>query len=313
MITLADVALARYRIAPYVVPTPLELSPDLGSNTWLKLENLNKTHSFKVRGALNAMLALSEKERAKGLVACSSGNHAHGLAFAASLLGTTARIYMPKHTPQRKVDGVRRYGSEPILFGDNYDESEEEARRVEKHDHLTFISPYNDAQVVAGAGTIGMEIVDMLPTIERVIVPVSGGGLISGVALAVKSLKPSVEVVGVCAESAPAMYNEFYGSAMPQDWNTLAEALSGEIEPNAITVNLAQRFVDEIVIVTESAIADAMRWLVFDCSWVVEGGGAVGIAALRSGVIPMDDRATAIVISGGNVDKSTLQAVLSSE
>jgi threonine dehydratase len=256
------------------------------------------------------MLALSEKERAKGLVACSSGNHAHGLAYAASLLGTTARIYMPRHTPQRKIDGVRRYGSEPILFGDNYDESEEEARRIEKSEHLTFISPYNDAHVVAGAGTLGMEIIDMLPDVERVIVPVSGGGLISGVALAVKSLKPSVEVIGVCAESAPAMYNEFYGSALPQDWDTLAEALSGEIEPNAITINLAQRFVDEIVIVSEEAVADAMRWLVYDGGWVVEGGGAVGIAVLRSGPIEINDRLTVVVISGGNVDKSTLQAVL---
>ena len=313
MITIADVALARYRIAPYIPLTPLELAPDLGSNIWLKLENLNKTHSFKVRGALNAMLALTEKDRAKGLVACSSGNHAHGLAYAANLLGTTARIYMPKHTPQRKVNGVRRYGSEPVLFGDNYDESEEEARRVEKNDGLTFISPYNDAQVVAGAGTIGLEIVDALPSIERVIVPVSGGGLISGIALAVKSLKPSVEVIGVCAEAAPAMYNEFYGSALPQDWQTLAEALSGEIEPNAITVNLAQRYVDEVVIVSEEAIAEAMRWLVFDCSWVVEGGGTVGIAALRSGVITMDDRPTVVVISGGNVDKETLRSVLSAE
>ncbi len=310
MITIADVALARYRIAPYVNPTPLEPAPDLGSNIWLKLENLNKTHSFKVRGALNAMLALTPKERGRGLVACSSGNHAHGLAYAASLLDTTARIYMPQHTPQRKVNGVRRYGSEPILFGDNYDEAEEEARRIEKSDNLTFISPYNNAQVVAGAGTIGLEIIDVLPAVERLIVPVSGGGLISGVAMAAKSLKPGLEVVGVCAEAAPAMYNEFYDSALPQDWNTLAEALSGEIEPNSITVNLAQRYVDEIVIVSESMIADTMRWLVFECSWVVEGGGAVGIAALRSGVLDVDDRPTAVVISGGNVDKSTLQAVL---
>jgi threonine dehydratase len=308
MIDLADIALARYRITPYVPPTPLEHAPDL--HAWLKLENVNKTHSFKVRGALNAMLALSAKARARGLVTCSSGNHAQGVAYAAYLLGTTARVLMPEHTPRRKVAGVRQYGSEAILHGDNYDEAEAEARHMEKHNGLTFISPYNDPLVVAGAGTIGLEIFDVLPTVKRVLVPISGGGLISGIALALKSLKPDVEVIGVCAESAPTMYNLFYDAALPQVWDTLAEALSGDIEVDSITVNLAQRYVDEVVVVSEDAIAEAMRWLLFERGWVVEGGGAVGVAALRSQAVPADGRETVVVISGGNIDEETVRRVI---
>ncbi|HLV36256.1 MAG TPA: threonine/serine dehydratase [Spirillospora sp.] len=310
MVELADIALARYRLAPYLNPTPLEKVPDLGPAVWLKLENVNKTRSFKVRGALNAMLSLNRKALEKGIVACSSGNHAQGVAYAAHLLGITARVLMPVNTPKSKVAGVHQYGSQAVLYGDNYDEAEEEAQRLTRDEKATFISPYNDPLIVAGAGTIGLEIFDSLPEIERVIVPVSGGGLISGVALALKSLKPTVEVIGVCAESAPAMYNLFYDTALPQVWETLAEALSGEIEANAITASLTQRYVDEIVLVSEEAIADAMRWLLYECAWVVEGGGSVGVAAWRSGVIQPDDQATVIVISGGNVDAETLRQIM---
>lgn len=310
MVELADIALARYRVAPYLAPTPLEHAPGLGKSIWFKMENLNKTRSFKVRGALNAMLALDDKARGRGIVACSSGNHAQGVAYAAHLLNTSTRILMPRHTPRRKVDGVRYYGLEPILRGDNYDETETEARRLERDEGCTFVSPYNDPNVVAGAGTIGLEIYDSLPEVERVVVPVSGGGLISGIALGLKALKPGIEVIGVCAESAPAMYNLFYDTAHAQVWETLAEALSGEIEANSITIDLAQRFVDEIVLVSEAAIAGAMRWLLFKGGWVVEGGGAVGVAALQSGAIPPDNRPTVVVLSGANIDESTLRQVL---
>lgn len=308
MVTSADVQAARQRIAPYLHPTPLEYAPDL--DVWLKLENANRTHSFKVRGALNALLSLSEAERAKGIVAASSGNHAQGVAYAAHLLNARAKILMPMHTPLRKVNGVRRYGAEAVLFGANYDETEAEARRLEKAEGLTFVSPYNDPMIVAGAGTIGLEMIDELPNIQRVIVPVSGCGLISGVGLALKAHNPAIEVVGVSSVSTPALYNFRHGTNLPQIWDTLAEALSGEIEAGSITFELTQQVVDQVVLVSEEAIAEAMRWIVFRAGWVVEGGGAVGIAALLSGVLKADERLTAVVLSGGNVDEDTLRRVL---
>lgn len=308
MLTLADVVQARDRIQQYLHPTPLE--PGLRGNVWLKLENANLTHSFKIRGALNALLSLSEAARKRGVIASSSGNHAQGLAYAAQLAGVRAKILMPLHTPRRKVDGVRRYGAEAVLFGDNYDQTEAEALRIGREAGMTFISPYNDAAVVAGAGTISLEILDQLPQVERVVVCVSGGGLISGVAMVVKSRKPAAEVIGVNALSAPAMYNYFYGKQYPQRWDTLAEALSGDIEPDAITLAMTKQYVDQIVLVTEDDIAAAMRWLVDTQGWIVEGGGAVGVAALLGGVIPADDKPTAVVVSGGNVDGSTLRRVL---
>jgi threonine dehydratase len=310
MVHATDIILARRRISGYLRPTPLEAVPGLGDKVWLKLENANRTHSFKVRGALNAMLALSDEARAKGIVTASSGNHAQGVAYAAYLLGVQAKILMPVHTPLRKVDGVKRYGAEAVLFGATYDETEAEGRRLEQVEGKTFVSPYNDANVVAGAGTIGLEILDDLPEVERVLVPASGCGLISGVGLAVKSVHPTVEIIGVCAVSAPALYNYMQGTQHPQVWDTLAEALSGEIEKGSITFDLVKRAVDRVVMVSEDAIAAAMRWMAYRAGWIVEGGGAVGVAALLSGVVEAADVPTVIVISGGNADETTLRQVL---
>jgi threonine dehydratase len=309
MIRLEDVALARYRLAPHLTPTPLEGAPALGEQAWLKLENANKTHSFKVRGALNAMLALPPEARARGIVAASSGNHAQGVAYAAALLGVEARIVMPSGTARRKIAGVVRYGAEAILHGDVYDDAEHEARRLEQTGGLTYISPYNDAHVIAGGGTIGLEIYDVLPDVERVLVPVGGGGLISGIAVALKSLKPSVEVIGVNAAASPDMFNLIYGANHPLSHHTLADALPGEIEAGSITLDMTRRYVDRIVMVSEAAIAEAMRWMLSEQGWLAEGGGVVGIAALQSGVVPADRR-TAIVVSGGNVDADVIAGIL---
>jgi threonine dehydratase len=313
MVHASDIILARRRLAGYLRPTPLETAPDLGKNIRLKLENTNYTHSFKVRGALNAMLALTPAARAKGIVTASSGNHAQGVAYAAHVVGAKAKILMPVHTPKRKVNGAKRYGAEVVLFGETYDETEAEGRRLERVEGMTFISPYNDAQVVAGAGTIGLEILDDFPTVKRVIVPASGCGLISGVGLAVKAAEPSIEVIGVCAASAPALYNFMHDTQYPQVWDTLAEALSGEIEVGSITLELVKKVVDRVVSVSEDAIAEAMRWMAFQAGAIVEGGGAVGVAALLSGVIKDDGVPTAVVISGGNVDEASLRRVLAGE
>lgn len=313
MVHASDIILARRRLAGYLRPTPLESAPDLGADVRLKLENTNYTHSFKIRGALNAMLVLTPEARAKGIVTASSGNHAQGVAYAAHLVGAKAKILMPLHTPKRKVNGAKRYGAEVVLFGATYDETEAEGRRLEQAEGMTFVSPYNDAQVVAGAGTIGLEILDDFPAVKRVIVPASGCGLISGIGLAVKAAEPSIEVIGVCATSAPALYNFMHGTQQPQVWDTLAEALSGEIEVGSITLGLVKQVVDRVVTVPEAAIAEAMRWMAFQAGVIVEGGGAVGVAALLSGIIKDDGIPTAIVISGGNVDEETLRRVLVGE
>ncbi len=307
---LGDIVRAQHRLRPLLQATALEAEPELGSNVWLKLENCNQTHSFKIRGALNAILSLSADERGRGIIAASSGNHAAAVAYAAQLTGASAQIVMPRTTPQKKVKNVQRYGAEAVLFGDNYDLAEAEAlRRVAQG--RTWVSPYNDASVIAGAGTIGLEILEQLPQVERVVVPVSGGGLIAGIAAAVKQINPAIEVIGVNAQSAPAMYNVFYEAARPQVWDTLADALSGDIEAGSITLPISQRYVDKIVLVSEAEIAAAMRFMLEVAGWVVEGGGAVAVAALLHEVVPADGRATALVVSGGNVDLAVLRGVLS--
>lgn len=311
MITLGDIIRAQHRLKGLLDYTPLEAAPDLGENIYLKLENANKTHSFKIRGALNAVLSLDETARQKGIVAASSGNHAQAVAFASHLTHAKAQILMPKHTPMKKVKGVKRYGAEAILFGETYDEAEAEGLRRGRDNGLTWVSPYNDPHVIAGAGTIGAEIIEQLPDIERVIVCVSGGGLIAGISTAIKELNPKVEVIGVNAESAPAMYNVFYNTDKPQVWETLAEALSGEIEDGSMTVPISQKYVDDIVLVSEEQIANAMRWMIDVQGWVVEGGGAVGVASLLHDVLPRDGRVTAVVVSGSNIDGKTLRRVLS--
>jgi threonine dehydratase len=300
---------ARERLRPYLTPTPMELAPTLGENVWLKLENANKTHSFKARGALNAILSLAENIRARGVVTVSTGNHAQGIAYAAQLLGVRACIVMPNYAARRKVAGVRRYGAEAILHGDSYDAAEMEARRLEQAQGMTYVSPYNNPDVVAGAGTVGLEVYDVLPSVERVIVPVGGGGLISGLGAALKSLKPTIEVIGVNPLASPDMYNIFYQLEHPVTHETLADALPGAIETDSITLELAHQYVDRIVLVSEEAIARAMRWMVFEQGWIAEGGGVVGVAALQSGTIEPGG-VTVVVISGGNVDGDVLRRVL---
>lgn len=258
------------------------------------------------------MLSLNDEALAQGIIAASSGNFAMAVAYAARLCGASAQILMPVATPKKKVSGVRRYGAgaaEAVLFGDDFDQAEAEALR-RAQGGLTWLSPYNDSRVIAGAGTIGVEIVSGLPRVERVLVPVGGGGLIAGVATALKELNPAVEVIGVSSESTPAMFNVFHDSDRPQVWNTLAEALSGDIEPGSMTVPICKRYLDDVVLVAEEQIASAMRFLVDVQGWVVEGGGAVGVAALLQGAIPRDGKITAVVVSGGNVDGETLRRVL---
>lgn len=308
MIGLKEVLAAARRIRPFLAPTLVEYVPALGQ-TWLKLENTNPTHSFKARGALNAILGLPPHLRSR-IVTASSGNHAQGMAWAMGVVPTLLEIVMPADAPQRKIDGVRRFGLTPRLMPEGYDAAEEEARRLAREENYTYISPYNHPLVAAGNGTVGLEIMEQLSCVRRVIVPVGGGGLIGGMAAAIKALDPSVEVIGVNAAASPDMYNEYYGAALPISHDTLADALPGAVETGSITLDLARSYVDRIVLVDEDAIAAAMRWLLDHTGWIVEGGGAVGIAALLTGVIEQGEVATAVVISGGNVDPDVVRRVM---
>jgi threonine dehydratase len=312
VVALADVRAAAEVLAAHLQPTPLEAAPGLGADVHLKLENTNLTHSFKIRGALNAVANLTDAERARGVVAASSGNHAGGLAYAAHLADIDAKIVMPAVTPERKVNRVTAYGATAVIVDGNYDDAEAEARRLCDAEGRRFVSAYNDPHVVAGQGTIGLEILAQLPDVARVLVCVSGGGLIAGIATAVKGLRPDVQVIGVGAEASPALYNRFHNTSLPASDETLAEALAGDIEPGCITVPITRETVDDIVLVSEAAIEDAMRWALFEAGWVVEGGGAVCIAALQTGVIPVDGKPTVALVSGGNVDRATLQQVVCS-
>lgn len=304
MVTLADIQRAHERLQAHLTPTPLVPAPALGAHAWLKLENQNLTGAFKIRGALNAVLSLSDGARAQGVVAASSGNHAGALAYACHLAGVTLKLVVPSHTPQAKLNNIRRWGADVDTTSANYDEAEARARRIEADEGRAFISPYNDAWVIAGAGTIGLEIVAQLPDVGRVVVCVGGGGLVSGVGTAIKALRPSCEVVGVCAESAPAMYNHMHNARLPENWETLAEALSGDIEAGSLTLAIAPRVVDRLLLASEAHIAQAMRFLQEACGQIAEGGGSVGVAACLAGALLLDSTPTAIIVSGGNVDRA---------
>lgn len=302
MVTLGDIQSAQERLRAHLTPTPLVPAPALGARVWLKLENQNLTGSFKIRGALNAVLVLSDEARSRGVVAASSGNHAGALAYACQLAGVALKLYVPSHTPQAKLNNIRRWGADVDTASANYDEAEARARHTEADEGRAFISPYNDAWVIAGAGTIGLDILAQLPDVARVVVCVGGGGLVSGVGTALKALRPSCEVVGVCAESAPAMYNHLYQAHLPENWQTLAEALSGDIEAGSLTLEIAPRVLDRLLLVSEAHIAQAMRFLQEACGQTAEGGGSVGVAACLSGVLKLDGAPTAVIVSGGNVD-----------
>lgn len=300
---LAEAVKAEKRIRPHLPPTPIE--PALGDNIFFKLENLNLTRSFKIRGALNAILADVHKE----VVAASAGNHAQGLAYAAQLAGVPATIVMPTHTPKRKVEGTARYGAKVILHGEGYTDAENYALDLQKQTGMTFISPYNHPQVIAGQGTIGLELFEQLPNLERVLIPVSGGGLIAGIGAVCKVLNPACEVIGVQSVATPAMYNYFYGENLPAG-QTIAEGLEGEIEAGSITLELCKNFTDKIVLVEESAIREAIRWMLETHNWVIEGAAAVGIAALQTGQVLSDGKCTAVIVSGANLDYTTLRSLL---
>jgi threonine dehydratase len=308
-----DISLARKRIAPYARRTPLiesrALSERAGTSVYLKLENLQETGSFKVRGAANKLLALSSEEQARGVVTVSSGNHGRALAFVANRLGLRAIVVVSSRVPEAKKGPIAALGAELVVHGDSYDEAEAHSRTLERELGLTKIYPDDDPFIIAGQGTIGLELLEALPFVDSVVVPIGGGGLISGIATAVKSADRSVRAIGVSMARAPVMI-ESLKAGRPvemEELATLADGLAGGIGlGNRYTFRACQALVDQTVVVTEDEIAAAMVFAAEEHRLIVEGAGAVGIAALLAGKVSGAGQQLAVVISGGNVDLSVL-------
>ena len=321
MITLQNIRDAQKNIAPYARITPLIqsnfLSQQCRANVYLKLENLQQTHSFKVRGVMNKLLNLTAEEKQKGVVTASAGNHGQAVAFGARELGFKAKIVVPTNTPKVKVDGIRRFGAELVLYGATYPESELKAKELALFDGRLYISPYNDELIVAGHGTIGLEILEELPNVDIVVVPVGGGGLISGISIAIKSLKPMVKVYGVQSAAVPIMFESLKKGQIVKphrhEPTTVAEGLSGGVEKGSITFEIVQQCVDEVIPVREESIRHAIYLLWENEKQVVEGSGAVSAALLFENIDLFVGKTIALVLTGGNIDESLFQKVLAWE
>jgi len=314
---LRDIYEARRRIRQYVRETPLDGSPFLGDlcggEVRLKLENQQLTGSFKARGALNRILKLTPEERRRGVVTASSGNHAQGVGYAARMLDMDATIVVPSETPNVKLEAIRRYGVKLIVHSGDYDAAERYARELERDQGLVFASAYNDLDIVAGQGTIGLEMAEAWPEIDVALVPVGGGGLISGVGCALKGMDGEVEVVGVQSVASPVMYESIRkGHIIEMELDeSIAEGLYGGIEEGSVTFDLCRRYVDEIVLVQEETILEAMGRLLKHQHQVVEGAGAVGAAAIMEDPQRFKDKRIGVVVSGGNVEADLLREALS--
>jgi len=308
-VTDIDVPAARAAIARIALETPVVAAPELdervGAHVWLKLENLQATGSFKVRGAANKILSLSESQREQGVVACSSGNHGRAVAFVADMLDIHAAICVPEWVDPVKLRAMRKHRAETILHGTTYDEAEAKSYEIQKQRGLTYVHPFDDPLIIAGQGTIGLELLEQVPMLDTVVVPLSGGGLISGIAVALKREEPEMRVIGVSASNARVMHESLEEGrpiAFPED-ETIASALSGGIGlRNRYTFELVRDLVDEYLLVSEEEIRDAMVFALTEYKLLVEGGGAVGIAALLSGKFSGRGENVAVVVSGGNIE-----------
>lgn len=316
-VSLREIYLARQRIKPFAWRTPLveapELSGRLGARVVLKVENLQVTGSFKIRGASNKILSLIQDERAAGVVAVSSGNHGRAVCHVAAKLGVRAVVCLPETVPDSKVQAIRALGAETIVRGATYDEAAAHANRLQEEQGLTMIHPFDDPWVIAGQGTIGLELLEDDPEIGCVVVPLSGGGLVGGIGLTLKSAFPGIRVVGVSMERGPAMVRSLEAGRIVEvvEEPTLADALMGGLGPaNQYTIELVRRYVDETVLVSEDEIAGAMAFVLEQHHLVVEGGGAVGLAALLYEKVKRPGTDVAVVISGGNVSIPTLLKVV---
>ena len=313
MISMAMLHDAQRVLKPVINRTPVIPTKGLvpGCAFYLKADCLQKTGAFKLRGAYYKIATLSDEEKERGVIACSAGNHAQGVAFAARDMGIKATICIPEGAPISKIEATRSYGANVVLVPGVYDDAYAEAVRLRDEQGLSFIHPFNDYSIMAGQGTIGLEILEQLPEADQVVVPIGGGGLISGVAYAIKSLKPSCRVIGVQAAGAASMYTSRQAGevlTLPSV-ATIADGIAVK-RPGDLTFALCQQYVDDIVTVRDDEIAAAILALLEDQKTVAEGAGAVSVAAVMFGKVDLVGKNTVCVVSGGNVDVTTLSRII---
>jgi len=312
-LTVADVHAAAARIAGAVVRTPtlhsITLSKIAGAEIWLKFENQQFTAAYKERGALNALHLLSEEQRSRGVIAASAGNHAQGLSYHGTRLGVPVTIVMPRTTPHVKVLQTESVGGNVVLEGETYDEAYEYARSMERQLGLTFVHPFDDPNVAAGQGTVALELFEDAPGLDTIVVPIGGGGLISGMGTVAKAQVPPIEVIGVQARLFPSAYARFKGEDLPCGGDTLAEGIAVK-EPGEFTSQIIKRVVDDIVLVGEADLEEAVSLLLQIEKTVVEGAGAAGLAAVLAHRERFAGKKVGLVLCGGNIDTRLLANVL---
>ena len=313
MLTLDKVYHASFVLKEVLRPTALIKSPGLcsGTNLYLKPENLQVTGSFKVRGAYYKIFQLAEEEKEKGVIACSAGNHAQGVALAAARSGIKSLICIPDGAPISKVEATKSYGAEVCLVEGAYDDAYEKAVSLVEETGATFIHPFDDEQVIAGQGTIGLEILEQLPEVDAVIVPVGGGGLISGVAFALKSLKPEIKIYGVQSVGAPSMQKAIHDQKIETlpTVKTVADGIAVK-RPGDLTYEMVQKYVDKIVTVTDDEVSTAILELIEQQKMIAEGAGAVSVAAAMFHKVPIEGKNVVCLVSGGNIDVTILSRVI---
>jgi len=316
LIAIDKIKDAQARIEKVVINTPFSHAPYLSEiaecNVYLKKENLQITGAFKLRGAYNKIATLTPEQRECGVIAASAGNHAQGVAYSAAAFDTKAVIIMPESTPLTKIDGVKHFGAEVILAGTNYDEAYAYAKKYGEKNHLTFVHPFEDEEVMAGQGTVALEILDKCKELDAILIPVGGGGLIAGMASAIKAINPVIKVIGVSAKGAPAFKNSF-DLQTPVDSvsvRTIADGIAVR-DTSSITLKYALECVDEIISVDDEEIASAILFLLEKQKLVVEGAGAVGVAALLHHKLDkLKNKNVAVVLSGGNMDVTLLSVII---
>lgn len=315
-VTLEDIQRAEKTIKEFVFETPCDYSRSCskfaGADIFLKLENNQRTGSFKIRGATNKIISLSENEKIKGVIACSAGNHAQGVALSANLNGVKSVIVMPETAPLTKVEATKNYGAEVVLKGQSFDEAKEHALYLAQKKSYVFVHPYEDEKVIAGQGTVGLEIHRQIKDLDLIIIPIGGGGLIAGVATALKTLNPKIKVIGVQAAAADSMYQLFKNKKIiDQKANgaTIADGIAIKAPSLKMYEHFISKYVDDIVTVTESEISEAIVFLLERAKSVAEGAGAAALAAVISGKIKLEKK-NCVLVCGGNIDLNIVSKVI---